>query len=194
MISKPLAIAYKPFRAMNVNTSKEKSFYTQGQQFAARVLCIVWLLASGSPESVLAIPKRQMTPAPTTSPQGSSLASTPPTPPPGGILQLPPDSPCPPWDSSVASSPAIDAAPQPSSSLFPRTLDKLVGRLWSPRTQETPRTLAGLVAEEEADSSSQHPSDGEHIGEHIPAAHEPGSCTLERARPTQNFPQSLPRW
>ena len=45
---------------MNVNTSKERSFYTQGKRFAARILCIVWLLASGSPESALATPKRQM--------------------------------------------------------------------------------------------------------------------------------------
>ena len=85
MMNKPLAIADKPFRAMNVNTSKEKSFYTQGQQFAARVFCIVWLLASGSPEGILATP---------TSPGDPSLASAPPTP--GGILPsqstgLPPD-------------------------------------------------------------------------------------------------------
>ena len=109
-----MAIAYKPFIAMNVNTSKGKDFYTQGQRFAARVLFIVWLLASSSPESILATPKRQpaMTPTPTTSPQGPSLASTPPTPLPGGILQLPPDSPGSFWGDSVASSPAIDAALQ----------------------------------------------------------------------------------
>ena len=123
-----MAIAYKPFIAMNVNTSKGKDFYTQGQRFAARVLFIVWLLASSSPESILATPKRQpaMTPTPTTSPQGPSLASTPPysasvfhlciAPPhpsaPGGILQLPPDSPGSFWGDSVASSPAIDAALQ----------------------------------------------------------------------------------
>ena len=114
MISKPLAIAYKPFRAMNVNTSKEKSFYTQGQQFAARVLCIVWLLASGSPEGALATSKRQpaMVPAITISPQGPSLASTPPTLPPGGILQLPPDSPGSFWGDSVGSSPAMQSALQ----------------------------------------------------------------------------------
>ena len=55
---------------MNVNTSKERNFHTQGQQFAARVLCIVWLLASVSPEGILAAPKRQdaMTPATATSP------------------------------------------------------------------------------------------------------------------------------
>ena len=99
---------------MNVNTSKEKSYYTQGQRFAARILFILWLLASFSPESVLAIPKRQptMTPAPTTSPGDPSLASAPPTPLPGGILQLPPDSPGSFWGNSVASSPAIDAALQ----------------------------------------------------------------------------------
>ena len=114
MISKPLAIAYKPFRAMNVNTSKARSFYTQGQQFAARVLCIVWLLASGSPEGALATSKRQpaMVPATTTSPGDPSLASTPPTLPPGGILQLPPDSPGSFWGDSVGSSPAMQSALQ----------------------------------------------------------------------------------
>ena len=114
MISKPLAIAYKPFRAMNINPSKEKSFYTQGQQFAARVLCIVWLLASGSPEGALATSKRQpaMVPATTTSPGDPSLASTPPTLPPGGILQLPPDSPGSFWGDSVGSSPAMQSALQ----------------------------------------------------------------------------------
>ena len=93
MINKPLAIAYKPFKSMKTNTSKEKSFYTQSQRFAARVLFIVWLLASISPEGALATPKRQMVPATTTSPHGSSLASIPPTPLPGGALQLPPDAP-----------------------------------------------------------------------------------------------------
>ena len=111
MINKPLAIAYKPFKSMKMNTSKERSFYTQGQQFAARVLFILWLLASSSPEGVLATPKRQsaMVPATTTSPQGLSLASTPPTPPPGGILQLPPGSF---WGGSVASTPALERALQ----------------------------------------------------------------------------------
>ena len=99
---------------MKTNTSKERSFYTQGQRFVARVLLAVWLLASFSPESVLAIPKRQpaMTPAPTTSPGDPSLASAPPTPLPGGILQLPPEAPDSFWGDSVASSPAIDAALQ----------------------------------------------------------------------------------
>ena len=73
---------------MNVNTSKERSFYTQGKQFAARALFIVWLLASGSPEGGLATPKRQMVPATTTSPGDPSLASTPPTPM-EGIEELP---------------------------------------------------------------------------------------------------------
>ena len=128
---------------MKANPSEERSFYTQGQQFAARVLFTAWLLASVSPEGTLATPKRQaaMTPATTTSPGGLSLASTPSTPPPGGILQLPPDSPGSFWGGSVASSPSIDAAPQhqPAASLRARTIDKLVGRLWRPRTQETPR-------------------------------------------------------
>ena len=95
---------------MKANTSKEKSFYTQGQQFAARVLCIVWLLASGSPEGVLAAPKRQMVPATMNSPGDPSLASTSPTP--GGILQLPPDSPGAFWGGGVASSPALERALQ----------------------------------------------------------------------------------
>ena len=176
MMNKPLAIAYKPFKAMNMkaNTSKERSFYTQGQRFAARILFILWLLASGSPEGALATPKRQptMTPALTTSPQGSSLASTPPTPysasvfhlciapphpsAPGGILQLPPDSPGAFWGDSVASSPSIDAALQRQrpSSLLPRTIDKLVGRFWSHRPQEAPRTPAGPVAEGVTEGSS----------------------------------------
>ena len=55
MMNKPLAIAEKPFRAMKVNPSKERSFYTQGQQFAARVLFIVGLLGSGL-GNVLAAP------------------------------------------------------------------------------------------------------------------------------------------
>ena len=115
---------------MKANTSKERSFYTQGQRFTARILFILWLLASGSPEGALATPKRQsaMTPATTTSPGEPSLASTPPTPysasvfhlciapphpsAPGGILQLPPDSPGAFWGDSVASSPSIDAALQ----------------------------------------------------------------------------------
>ena len=69
---------------MKANTSKSISFYTQGKQFTARALFIVWLLASGSPESALATPKRQMVPATPTSPGDPSLASAPPTP--GGIL------------------------------------------------------------------------------------------------------------
>ena len=97
---------------MKANTSKERNFYTQGQQFIARVLFTVWLLASVSPEGTLAIPKRQMVPATTTSPGEPSLASTPPTPLPGGILPLPPDSPGAFWGDSVASSPSIDAALQ----------------------------------------------------------------------------------
>ena len=134
---------------MKTNTSKEKSFYTQGQQFVARVLCIVWLLASGSPEGALAVPKHQMKPVIMTSPGDPSLASAPPNPLPGGILQLPSDSPGSLWGNSVAISPAIDAALQRQrpSSLFPRMIDKLTSRLWGPRPQEAPRTQAGPVAE-----------------------------------------------
>ena len=108
-MNKPLAIAYKPFRAMKANTSKERSFYTQGQRFAARVLFILWLLASGSPDSILATPKHQMKPATTTSPGDPSLASALPTPLPGGILQLPPDSPGSFWGNGVASTPAMES-------------------------------------------------------------------------------------
>ena len=90
---------------MKANTSKERNFYTQGQQFTARVLFTVWLLTSVSPESTLAIPKRQMVPATTTSPGDPSLASAPPTPPPGGILQLPPGSPGSFWSSGVLATP-----------------------------------------------------------------------------------------
>ena len=145
---------------MNVNPSKERNFYTQVQQFAARVLCIVWLLVSGSPESALATPKRQMVPATTTSPGDPSIVSTPSTPLPGGILQLPPDSPGSFWGDSAGSTPSTDAGLQRAHGLRARTLDKLVGRFWGPRPQETPRTLAGPVAEgDEADSSSsQHPA------------------------------------
>ena len=146
---------------MKTHTSKAKSFYTQGQQFAAKVLFTAWLLVSGSPESALATPRRQaaMTPATTTSPGDPSLTSTPPTPSPGGTLQLPPGSPGSFWGSSAASTPSIDATPQRQrpSSLRPRTIDKLMGHLWSPKTQEAPSTLAGLVAEE-AGSSSQYPT------------------------------------
>ena len=105
-----MAIAYKPFKSMKMNTSKERSFYNQGQQFTARVLFTVWLLASVSPEGALAAPKHQMVPATTNSPGDPSLASAPPLP--GGILQLPPDSPGSFWGDSAGSSPSIDAALQ----------------------------------------------------------------------------------
>ena len=158
MMNKPLAIAYKPFIAMKKNTSKKRNFYTQGQQRVARILLAVWLLASVSPEGILATPKRQMVPATTTSPGDPSLASAPPTPLPGGILQLPPDSPGVFWGDSVASTPAIDAAlqRQRSSNLLSRTRDRLASRLWSPRPQEALRTLAGPVAE--GDETSSNPA------------------------------------
>ena len=99
---------------MKVNTSKERSFYTQGQQCTARVLFTVWLLASGSPATALATLKRQpaMVPATTTSPGEPSLASVLPTPPPEDNLQLPPDFPGSFWGSSVASTPSIHTALQ----------------------------------------------------------------------------------
>ena len=39
-VNKPLAIADKPFRAMNANATKERSFYTQGQQYVGRMLLL----------------------------------------------------------------------------------------------------------------------------------------------------------
>ena len=156
-VNKPSAIADKPFRAMNVNPSKERSFYTQGQQFAARILFIVWLLASISPEGILATPKRQMVPSTTISPGDPSIVSTPSTPLPED--QLTPDSPGAFWGDNAASSPSMDAALQSASSLRARTLDKLAGRLWRPRTQETLRNPAGPVAEgDEAGSNPSTPS------------------------------------
>ena len=114
-MNKPLRVAYKPFRAMNmkVNTSKRISFYTQGQQFVARVLFTVWLLASVSPEGALATPKRQMVPATTTSPGDSSLTRGPSTPTPEG--QLPPDSSGSLLSSSVASTPCIGVDSSPAA-------------------------------------------------------------------------------
>ena len=64
MMNKPLAIANKPFRAMKVNPSKERSFYTQGQQRIARILLAVWLAASISTDSTLAAPDGQATVVP----------------------------------------------------------------------------------------------------------------------------------
>ena len=110
MISKPLRVANKPFKSMNTNTSKERNFYTQGQQRIARILLAAWLLAIGSPESTLATPKHQMTQVIMTSPGDPSLASAPPLP--GGALELPPDSPGVFWGDSIGSSPSIDTAPQ----------------------------------------------------------------------------------
>ena len=129
---------------MKTNTSKRISFYTQGQQFVARVLFIVWLLVSGSPDSLLATtPKRQptMTSASTTNPR-DPLSGALPTPPPGGISQLPTGSP---WRSSVASNTPIDEAPQRQQppSLFARTVDKLMSFFWGPRPKEAPRTPGG---------------------------------------------------
>ena len=118
---------------------------------SARVFFTAWLFVSGSPDVTLAAPDGQptMVPATTTSPGDPSLASALPTLPPGGILQLPPDSPGSLWGNSVAISPAIDAAlqRQPAASLRARTIDKLVTRFWSPRTQVAPRTQAVPVAE-----------------------------------------------
>ena len=129
---------------MNIRDTQRTNYCTQCQQFAARVLLTVWLLAIGSLEGALATPKRQpaMVPAATTSPGDPSLGSTPPTP--GG--QLAPGSL---WGDSVSSIPATDAAPQrqPASHLLPITLDQLPSQLARPRPQAVPRTLAGPVAE-----------------------------------------------
>ena len=131
MMNKPLAITDKPFKSMKTNTSKEKTFYTQGQRFAARVLFILWLLASGSPEGILAAPKRQ----------------------------LPPDSPGSFWDSSVASTPAINAALQRQrpSRIRIRGIEKRTSRVVKPRRQAAPRILAGFVAEGVTEGSSPAP-------------------------------------
>ena len=111
-MNKPLTVANKPFKSMKTNTSKKINFYTQGQQFTARVLFTAWLLASFSPEGILAVPKHQMTPVIMTSPGDPFLASAPPTPLPGGILELSPDSPGVFWGDSIGSSPSIDTALQ----------------------------------------------------------------------------------
>ena len=50
-------MAEQSFSIININTNKKISFYTQGQQLAARVLFILWLLASSSPEGVFAVPQ-----------------------------------------------------------------------------------------------------------------------------------------
>ena len=47
---------------MKINTNKKSSSYTQSQQFAARALFILWLLASNIPEGVLADPKDHQLP------------------------------------------------------------------------------------------------------------------------------------
>ena len=145
---------------MEIRTVKHpKTSYSQCQQSAARVLLIVWLLASCSPEVTLATPERQgvMVPATTTSPDTPSLASALPTPPPGGILQLPPDSLGSLWSSST-----LPTLP-PGGQLPP----------------DSPRSLW-------SSGVSQQPSHRESA----PTAHAPGSCPKQRARPTQNFPQS----
>ena len=130
---------------MKTNTSKKRNFYTQGQQFVARVLFILWLLASSSLESILAAPEHEkaIIPATTTSPSDPSLASTPSTPPPRSTLQLPPDS----LDSLSGDNIAIDTAPQrqPASNLLPITRDKLPSQLANLRPQEAPRTQARPV-------------------------------------------------
>ena len=126
---------------MNIRDMQPTNYCTQRQQSAASVL-IVWLLASCSPDSTLAVPKRQpaMVPAATTSSGDPSLASTPPTP--GG--QLAPDSL---WGDSIASIPATDAAPQRAHGLRAKTIGNLFNRLLRPRPQAPPRTLARPVAE-----------------------------------------------
>ena len=59
---------------MKTNTSKQKSFYTQGKQCAARVLLTVWLLVSYSPGNVLAAPDSQLSMAPGASPVEGNLS------------------------------------------------------------------------------------------------------------------------
>ena len=59
---------------MKTNTSKQKSFYTQGKQCAARVLLIAGLLASYSPRNILAAPDSQLSMAPGVSPVEGNLS------------------------------------------------------------------------------------------------------------------------
>ena len=140
---------------------KRTNFYSQGQRRAARVLFIVWLLARCSLDVTLAVPRSEKTIVPASSPTPSYLPLASPPPQPGGILPLPPDSPCSFWGSRVASSAAIDTAlqRQPASSLLSRTTGKLTSRFWRPSPQAALRIQAGPVAEgDEAGSSiSQHP-------------------------------------
>ena len=98
-MNKPSAIAGNPFITMRMNTIKERSYYTQGQRFAARILFIVWLLASLSTDSTLAAPDGQP-------------AMTPPMPLPGGALQLPLEAPGAFWGGIGGSSPAVESALQ----------------------------------------------------------------------------------
>ena len=128
---------------MTVRTTKyPKTSYSQGQQGMARILLAVWLLASGSPDSALAVPDRgkAIVPVATTSLSDLDLASTPPTPPPGGILSLPPDSPYALWGSRVASSLAIDAAPPAPASFQPAPHTGCIGWLPSLPGSATPRS------------------------------------------------------
>ena len=136
------------------------NFYTQRQRRAARILLAVWLLASCSPNRMLAAPKRgaAIVPAAPTNPSALSLASAPPTPPPGGILQFPPNSPYSFWGGS----PAIDTTSQRqlAASLLPKTTDKLASQLSRSRPQAALQLQAGSVGEatEAGSSSSQHPA------------------------------------
>ena len=130
---------------------RQLSLYTKGQKNAASILLTIWLLINCNPNATLAAPRSEkaIVPAATTSPSDLALASALPTPQPGGILQLPPDSPYPLWGSRVASSPAIDAAPQSqrTSSLLSRTMGKLASRFSRPRPCQALSLQAGPVAE-----------------------------------------------
>ena len=90
-------MAEKPLSTINVNTSRRANFYPQGQQRAARILrtLTLWLLASCSLEGTLAVRE----PCWDLSQVSSSCT-----------LQ---DSPEPPYDNNVASTPAMERCPQP---------------------------------------------------------------------------------
>ncbi|MEM7383221.1 MAG: hypothetical protein AAF400_02820 [Bacteroidota bacterium] len=142
---------------MNTRDTKLFNCYTQSQRSAARVLFIVWLLTSCSPDMALAAPKTEgaMVPATTaTRPGDLSLTSTPPTPSPGGTLQLPPDSLGSLWSSGVASRPAMERAPQQRTSqraVLDKGRDLLrtssqVTPPWSELVFPSPRRRAGTFS------------------------------------------------
>ena len=134
---------------MKTNTSNEKNFYSQGQQFVARILLAAWLLASSSPEVILAAPKGQMTPDTATSPDVSSLVTTPPTPLPGG--QLPPESPASDEVGASSQHPAVSPSDAiiTSSPATPSALQQLMSREGVPDNEELIAALNAVTPQEQ---------------------------------------------